>query len=103
MDSQFKRGLLDMCILQMLNRTDMYGYEIVKEIQECFSDTEESTIYAVLRRLYKENMTDMYYSEVSNGPKRKYYAINDNGKVLLKQYIESINEMKIILVKIGIT
>ena len=93
-DPQLKRGVLDICILQLLKQKDRYGYDIIKTIQEFFPETEESTIYAILRRLNKEEMTDMYYSEISNGPKRKYYQITAKGKESLDAAIASLAEIK---------
>ena len=53
MDSQLKRGILNICILQLLKQEDRYGYDIIKILQGLFPDTDESTIYAILRRLNK--------------------------------------------------
>ncbi|MBQ4522289.1 MAG: PadR family transcriptional regulator [Lachnospiraceae bacterium] len=103
MDSQLKRGILNICILQLLKKEDQYGYDIIKKLQEFFPDTEESTLYAILRRLNKEELTDMYYSEVSNGPQRKYYQITEKGKECLEEYIESWHQIENIFSAIGIT
>ena len=89
MDAQLKRGILNICVLKLLENESMYGYELVKTIQQYFRDTEESTLYAILRRLNKEGLTDMYYSDVSNGPIRKYYSITELGRKHLKEYIDS--------------
>ncbi|MBQ3515009.1 MAG: PadR family transcriptional regulator [Lachnospiraceae bacterium] len=102
MDSQLKRGILNICILQLLKQEDRYGYDIIKKLQEFFPETEESTLYAILRRLNKEELTDMYYSEVSNGPQRKYYKITDKGKDALNEYIVSWKEIENIFSIIGI-
>ena len=102
MDSQLKRGILNICILQLLNQEDRYGYDIIKKLQEFFPDTEESTLYAILRRLNKEELTDMYYSEISNGPQRKYYKITDKGKDSLNEYIVSWKKIEHIFSIIGI-
>ena len=47
MDSQLKRGILTICILQLLTTKDAYGYDIIKFLQNYFYDTEESTFYAI--------------------------------------------------------
>lgn len=102
MDAQLKRGILNICILQLLKQNDMYGYDLIKILQTFFTDTEESTLYAILRRLNQEGLTDMYYSEISHGPKRKYYRISDKGRESLDSYISSWNEIEGIFSKIGI-
>ena len=88
MDSQLKRGILNICILQLLKQEDRYGYDIIKILQGLFPDTDESTIYAILRRL-----TEVYYSEKSLGPQRKYYKIVEKGELYLKENIASWNEI----------
>lgn len=103
MDSQLKRGILNICILQLLSQGDGYGYNIIKTIQEFFPETEESTLYAVLRRLNKESLTELYYSDISNGPPRKYYKLSDSGKECLKEYISSWHEIENIFSKLGIS
>lgn len=89
MDAQLKKGVLDICILSLLSREEKYGYEIIKEIQPYFEDTDESVFYAVIRRLNKSGLTDIRYSEESNGPVRKYYSLTDLGKETLRKYKSS--------------
>ena len=81
MDSQLKRGILTICILQLL---------------------EESTFYAILRRLNKDGLTDIYYIESPHGPKRKYYKITNTGKEKLNNYLSSWHEIERIFSDIGI-
>ena len=102
MDSQLKRGILNICILQLLTQKDMYGYDMIKILQNYFDDTDESTLYAILRRLNKEGLTDQYYSESPHGPKRKYYKISDKGKECLDNYISSWHEIESIFSELGI-
>ena len=53
MDTQIKKGLLDLCVLSFLMDKDMYGYEIVQSISKSI-EVSEGTIYPILRRLSKE-------------------------------------------------
>ena len=94
MDSQLKRGILTICILQLLTTKDAYGYDII--------NTEESTFYAILRRLNKDGLTDIYYIESPHGPKRKYYKITNTGKEKLNNYLSSWHEIERIFSDIGI-
>lgn len=102
MDAQLKRGILNICILKLLESEDCYGYEIVKTMQQYFIDTDESTLYTILRRLNKEGLTDIYYSDISNGPMRKYYSITDLGKAHLEEYISSWKHIEEVFSQIGI-
>ncbi len=102
MNTQFKKGILEMCILHLLSEEDLYGYMIIKKIQSLFDNTDESTIYAILRRLNSLGLTDLYYKDSSDGPKRKYYSINKKGLQYLNNYIMNAKELYNILSKLGI-
>jgi len=79
MNPQFKKGILDLCVLSLISRKDRYGYELVEEISKKF-EISEGTIYPILRRLTDENYFDTYIQESSEGPARKYYRITAHGK-----------------------
>lgn len=80
MDTQLKKGILEMCILFQLTKGEMYGYEIMKIIKEVFPDVYDGSIYAILRRLNAEGYTETYMKESIGGPPRKYYRITLGGK-----------------------
>ena len=80
MDTQLKKGILEMCILFQLTGADMYGYEIMKIIKDVFPDVYDGSIYTILRRLNSEGYTETYMKDVpSGGPGRKYYRITPLG------------------------
>ena len=85
---QMKKGVLEMCILYICNKKDMYGYEIMKRVTEAFPDISESTVYAILRRLNDYGSTESYIGTVSGGPQRKYYRITAAGKKQLDEMTE---------------
>lgn len=81
MDTQLKKGVLEMCILLQLRKRDMYGYEIMKIIQDEFPEVYDGSIYTILRRLKNESYTETYMRDVpSGGPQRKYYHITNEGQ-----------------------
>lgn len=82
---QMKKGVLEMCILHICNEKDMYGYEIMKRVTEAFPEINESTVYAVLRRLNSDGATESYTGTVSGGPQRKYYRITESGRKQLDE------------------
>lgn len=80
MDTQLKKGILEMCVLFQLVKLDMYGYEIMKIIKDVFPDVYDGSIYTILRRLNNEGHTETYMKDVpSGGPARKYYRITKIG------------------------
>lgn len=102
MDAQIKKGVLEMCLLYKLSKKDYYGYSLMKEMKVLFPEVNDSTFYAVLRRLKKEENAAMYYGEESGGPKRKYYKITECGLDVLKEYICDWNQLKEIVAQLGI-
>ena len=77
MDTQLKRGLLDICVLSAIKNEDSYGYKIIKDIKPCI-EMSESTLYTILKRLEASNMLTVRTSE-HGGRLRKYYHITDTG------------------------
>lgn len=88
MNIQFKKGVLELCVLSLLMRRDFYGYELVEYISKHIN-ISEGTIYPLLRRFRKEGYVTTYLQESQEGPPRKYYTITEEGK---KTYEELLNE-----------
>lgn len=84
MNIQFKKGVLELCCLSILNERDYYGYELVKKISNHIDISEGST-YPLLRRLTKAGYFTTYLKESSEGPSRKYYTITKDGQEYLTE------------------
>lgn len=85
---QFKKGVLELCVLTLLENNDCYGYELVNEISKNIS-ISEGTIYPLLRRLKNEGYVTTYLKESQEGPPRKYYQLTELGQeVKCKLYNE---------------
>lgn len=78
MNIQFKKGVLELCVLSLLKESDKYGYELAEAIGQEIA-IAEGTIYPLLRRLRKEGYFDVYIKESSEGPPRKYYRLTQKG------------------------
>ncbi len=101
--AQFKKGVLELCILSLVKNRDYYGYELVEEISRKIN-IAEGTVYPILRRLTVEKYFETYLQESSGGPPRKYYRITKVGKeaqseliLQWKDFNKSINS----LLKVG--
>lgn len=46
MDIQIKKGLLEVCVLALLNKEDSYGYKMIGDLSACV-DISESTLYPI--------------------------------------------------------
>lgn len=78
MNPQFKRGIIELCVLSVLVEKDSYGYDIISRLSEHI-DVSENTIYPILRRLTSENYFTTYLVESSEGAPRKYYQMTEKG------------------------
>jgi PadR family transcriptional regulator, regulatory protein PadR len=79
MNIQFKKGVLEICVLSVLAYKDCYGYELVNEISKRI-DISEGTIYPLLKRLKDEGYVTTYLQESAEGPPRKYYRLTEGGR-----------------------
>lgn len=87
MDIQLKRGILDVCVLSVLNRGDSYGYQIIKDMSPRVPITE-STLYPILKRLEAAGCLTVYSVE-HNGRLRKFYSITEAGRQKIREFIEN--------------
>ena len=86
MDVQLKKGLLEFCVLAVLNKADSYGYQIIKDIST-YIDVSESTLYPILKRLEAGSYLETYSVEY-NSRLRKYYRITDKGKENVNEFLK---------------
>lgn len=78
MNIQFKKGVLELCVLSLLAHGDRYGYELASSLSEKI-DISDGTIYPILRRLKSDGYVTTYLRESNEGPPRKYYKLTENG------------------------
>lgn len=79
MNSQYKKGVLELCVLSLLKKKDCYGYEI-SEYLASHIDIADGTVYPILRKLKADGMLSTYLQEESGGPPRKYYSLTEFGE-----------------------
>ena len=96
MDTQFKKGVLDICVLSVLDKEEMYGYGLKIEMQKIM-DVNENTLYPLLRRLEKDELLDTSSHISEQGRIRKYYNITEKGKNRLIELKEEWKQFKSIV------
>ncbi len=79
MNTQYKKGVLELCVLSLLNKRDCYGYEVSEYLLRHI-DIADGTVYPILRKLKSEGMLSTYLQEESGGPPRKYYSLTSLGR-----------------------
>ncbi|NQZ84093.1 MAG: helix-turn-helix transcriptional regulator [Nanoarchaeales archaeon] len=88
MNTQFKKGVLEIAVLHVLKLNDSYGYELVSNISKKIEITE-GTLYTILKRFRDDKLVETYLKESTDGPTRKYYKLTKIGKEAYKhQYME---------------
>lgn len=91
MEAQFRRGILDACVLAVLDKGESYGYQMVKDINT-FIEITESTLYPILKRLETQEMLTTSSKEY-NGRLRKYYAITNKGRERINDLMSEWEEI----------
>ena len=88
LDKGFIAGSSTMLILSLVEREDMYGYEMIIELARRSQDTfqmKEGTLYPILHTLEKEKCLTSYQQMAPTGRVRKYKRITPLGPNLLAE------------------
>lgn len=92
MDTQRKKGILEICVLAALQKEPSYGYRIVVDLAPCIR-VSESTLYPILRRLENSGCVSTFPQE-HNGRLRKYYRLESPGQEKIRQFLAEAVEMR---------
>lgn len=79
MNNQYKKGVVELCILSMLYRGDSYGYDVSEYLTQLIG-ISDGAVYPLLRKMKNDGLLTTYLSEKSGGPPRKYYALTKTGR-----------------------
>lgn len=83
--SQMRKGILEYCILSILDKKEAYPSEILERLDLAQLRVVEGTIYPLLTRLKNMNLLDYRWAESTAGPPRKYYTITEEGRAFLSE------------------
>lgn len=92
MDTQLKRGLIEVCVLAALLDGESYGWALIKEISN-HVEISESTLYPILKRLEAADLLTVSSRE-HNGRLRKYYKITEKGAARINDFIDEQRQMQ---------
>ncbi len=100
MNTQYKKGVLELCVLSLLHKRDGYGYEISDQLSRHI-DIADGTVYPILRKLKADGWLTTYLQEESGGPPRKYYKLTELGRETYKsdraEYLKFAQSVKALL------
>ena len=95
-DTQLLKGLLEGCILALLDREVTYGYRVVELLGAYgFKEPQESTVYPILNRLEKKGILKSEKRPSDLGPPRKYYMLTVIGKKELSDFKDEWENLKL--------
>lgn len=92
-DTQLKKGVLELCVLELLSQGDSYAYEIASKMAGAIG-MGEGTVYPLMRRLSSDGLVETYMVESSTGPSRKYYRLTRTGRAALNEQREAWNKFR---------
>lgn len=85
--TQLMKGILEGCILKIIEHHETYGYEIVTSLEKNgFREVKEGTLYPLLLRLEKKELITATYKPSPLGPSRKYYTLTPAGQNYLNDF-----------------
>ena len=83
--AQMRKGILEFCILSLLDRREMYVSDLIAELKNGKLDVVEGTLYPLLTRLKNGEFLSYRWEESTGGPPRKYYQVTEKGKKFLQE------------------
>ncbi|MDO5557953.1 MAG: helix-turn-helix transcriptional regulator [Clostridia bacterium] len=102
-EKELFKGNTDMLVLILLSKEDLYGYKLIRKLEENSKDIfslKEGTLYPILHSLEKQQLVESYWEESISTRKRKFYKITDKGQKALKEkksewnkYVEGVNNL----------
>ena len=98
--AQMRKGVLEYCILLVLEGKPLYASDIIQELKTAKMIVVEGTLYPLLTRLKNDGLLAYRWEESTQGPPRKYYELTENGKVFLLELEKSWNELTEAVAKI---
>jgi PadR family transcriptional regulator PadR len=92
--AQMRKGVLEYCILSILQEEDKYTSEILETLKDAKMLVVEGTIYPLLTRLKNAGLLNYRWEESTSGPPRKYYGLTETGKLFLKELDSTWDELR---------
>jgi len=88
MDKKMMAMSTSMLILKLLEEEDMYGYHIIRKLEERSNQVfslKEGTLYPILHSLEEQEAVESYEKCAETGRMRKYYHLTKRGEKLLRE------------------
>lgn len=104
-ERELMRGAGPVAVLKLLQRGEMYGYELVEAIAqrtEGVLDMGQSTLYPMLYNLEAKGLIRATWRDGETGRQRKYYALTDRGRKRLAAETKQWRSLATAMQKLGV-
>ena len=91
--AQMRKGVLEYCILSILQHGDAYTSEILSQLKDAKLLVVEGTVYPLLTRLKNAGLLEYRCEESTSGPPRKYYDLTETGRLFLTELNTTWSEL----------
>jgi PadR family transcriptional regulator PadR len=91
--AQMKKGVLELCILSIIGRGEVYASDIIDELKTAKMIVVEGTLYPFLTRLKNDGLVSYQWRESKSGPPRKYFQLTIEGKDYVKGLTDTWQEL----------
>jgi len=91
--AQMRKGVLEYCILLVLDGKPLYASDIIDELSNSKLIVVEGTLYPLLTRLKNSGLLAYRWEESTQGPPRKYYELTETGKTFVEELGKSWKEL----------
>ena len=99
-NSDLIRGNIDTIILKTMLGGDMYGLDIIREVENKSNGTYElkqPTLYSCLKRLENQGLISSYWLDSDIGGKRHYYKLTEKGQEVIKSKQNEWSKSKLLI------
>lgn len=100
--TQLRKGLIELCVLNLLAQGESYGYELLQSLQKIEElDVTDSTVYPILSRLRADGCLKVQVKPSSSGPPRRYFSLTALGQQRAREMNLYWNNLKIAIDQLG--
>ena len=93
-ESQLLKGVLEGCVLEIISKKAIYGYELIQSLKEMgFYKIVAGTIYPLLQKLEKQGIIHGEMRPSPDDPDRKYFSLSDAGGERLGEFWDQWQEL----------
>lgn len=85
--TEMLKGSLEGCVLQIISKEEIYGYEITKRLNDLgFTEVVDGTVYTILLRIERNGLVSSTKKKSDIGPPRKFFTLTSEGQKQLELF-----------------